>query len=389
MNVRPNKICFRIECADPAACIKALSDAGIPIFSVQQISEWEIQLHVPGQWRTALENICEAKGYSLRIFYLPASVGASLLGRPVLFILAATLIGLTMLVNSRVLFVRTEGNQKVARRLILETVESAGVYFGASRREIRNEQVKNILLENIPQLQWACVNTSGCVATVTVLERSDESENAVTDGVGHIVASADGIITSVTATAGTAMCRVGQAVTEGQLLISGFTDCERVIRAEWAEGEVFAQTKHILEGIIPLEYTEKTEISAVRKKYSLILGKKRINFFQNSGISDAACDRMYAEYYLKLPGGFVLPAALAVETCMERNTVQRCLPSGEAQQLLQDYLREYLLSHTVAGQILFSETRCTNLDSALVLTADYVCNEMIGRRQKENGDRYG
>ena len=61
-------------------------------------------------------------------------------------------------------------------------------------------------------------------------------------GVGSIVASRDGVITSITTTKGTPLCKAGQAVKAGQILISGYTDCGISIRADPAEGEVFAET---------------------------------------------------------------------------------------------------------------------------------------------------
>ena len=49
------------------------------------------------------------------------------------------------------------------------------------------------------------------------------------------------------------------------------------------------------------------------KKYAVIIGKKRINFYKGSGISDTSCDKMYLENYVTLPGGFILPIAIATE----------------------------------------------------------------------------
>ena len=37
---------------------------------------------------------------------------------------------------------------------------------------IRSEKVKNSLLQRIPQLQWAGINTDGCVAVISVREKT-------------------------------------------------------------------------------------------------------------------------------------------------------------------------------------------------------------------------
>ena len=91
-----------------------------------------------------------------------------MLFRPVLLAGLGILFLLAMYLPSRVLFIRVEGNMQIPDRQILAAAEECGIRFGASRREVRSEKVKNALLSSVPQLQWAGVNTAGCVATISV-----------------------------------------------------------------------------------------------------------------------------------------------------------------------------------------------------------------------------
>ena len=170
---------------------------------------------------------------------------------------------------------------------------------------------------------------------------------------------------------------MGQAVTKGQMLISGYTDCGIAIRAESAEGEVYAITERNLTVQTLLSCRNQVNITVSKKKYSLKIGKNRINFYKGSGISPTTCDRIYEENYITLPGGFVLPVAFVTEQW----TYYHCEDSvsEEHEQILSDFAKTYLLEQMVAGDILSSlETTATDT-SILTLEGTYACREMIGK----------
>jgi sporulation protein YqfD len=250
--------------------------------------------------------------------------------------------------------------------------------------------MKNALLEALPELRWAGINTYGCTAVISVSERAlfaDRQEQAT---VSSILASRDGIITSATAAQGNLLCSEGQAVKAGDVLISGYQDCEIALRAVHAEGEVYALTNRQLRAIVPLDWSVRTNSGAVSQKYSLIFGKKRINLWKGSGISDTTCVRMYEEYYITLPGGFYLPVRVGVERVIDGCTVDEVYPENETGAVLTDFAERYLNQQMVAGMITQSHIQ-TTCDGAIGrLTGNYFCVEMIGTlRHNEIGEYNG
>ena len=247
---------------------------------------------------------------------------------------------------------------------------------------MRSEKMKNALLQSLPQLQWAGINTSGCVAVISVRERQLTEEKPEAGGVASIVATRDGVITTVTATKGNALCKIGQAVKAGQTLISGYTDCGLSIQAVRAEGEIYAKTERDLTVIAPCGYEQRVESADAEKKYALIIGKKRINLYFGSGILDGSCVKMYEENYVTLPGGFQLPVALVTE-------VWFCNESGNAQaesadaSWLYDAAQRYLIGDMIAGQILSSDEELSQEDGIVTLSGHYACLEMIGKLREE------
>ena len=169
----------------------------------------------------------------------------------------------------------------------------------------------------------------------------------------------------------------------GEVLISGYTDCGISIRAEASDGEVYALTEQNLHICTPLECSVRGDMTRQEKKYSLIIGKNRINFYKGSGISDTTCDRMYEENYITLPGGFVLPVAVVTEVWTYYDcTEETALPEEQIGQL-SEFAADYLREQMVAGQILSASETVTTEDGALWLNGKYACREMIGRVQKE------
>ena len=368
------------ELPEALAKINAL---GIEIHFLQWVNELTVTFRIHrGRYRQ-LKEITEKRGETLSVrrrlgIYW---AGKTLMGRPVLVAGFLLLWILTAYLPSRILWVRVEGNHRVPRHQILEAAESQGVSFGASRRNLRSERIKNGILSQIPQLQWAGVNTAGCVATVSVRERALEDEDQEKIPISQIVAARDGYILSGTVARGTGMFQPGQAVRRGQVLISGYVDCDFCVRTVRSEGEIMAQTNRQITAVTPVQCVFRTEKKEVKQKISLLLRKKRINLWKDSGIYDATCVRMYKEYYITLPGGFRLPLGLCFEkyTLWETSVAEQ--EPGAVRSQLHNFSGRYLQQQMIAGTIRNSTEKLGQDHGAFVLKGYYICEEMIGREQ--------
>lgn len=342
-------------------------------FCIRQM-QCDLTVGIIDQTGGRVEHIVPATGYQL---------AKGLLRRPVLILGIALMLFLTIFIPSRVLFVIVTGNERVPQRQILAVATECGVYFGVPRNEIRSEQVKNRLLSEIPELKWVGVNTSGCVARISVRERALTEKRYDHTMISSLVASCDGVIQEITVRNGNPVCRVGQAVKKGQLLVSGYSDCGRCIYGTRADADIYAQTRHLLDVSILTEVNQKERIRSTRRKYGLLIGKKRINFYKGSGIYDTTCDRMYVEYPLTLPGGFRLPIALTVEEETNYHIVPVKLDVVELEPTLQRFAHSYLEHHMIAGKVSQSDYQLTQTAEVLHLLGDYICYEMIGQRRSE------
>ncbi|MCD7755073.1 MAG: sporulation protein YqfD [Firmicutes bacterium] len=372
--------------ADPAAALTAIHASGIVLYEAVSTDEMTLRFRLSRRSYPALQRVASRRGEKLELVGRRGLYWAAraMLKRPVLLVGIALILLLGFYLPTRVLFIQVEGNGSVPAKRILEAAQTCGIRFGASRQAVRSEQMKNALLQAIPELQWAGINTKGCVATISVRERqaAEDTEKSGA-GVSSIVAVCDGVIQSCTVTRGTAACKVGQAVSAGQVLISGYTDCGISILATRAEGEVYALTRHFFTAVTPTEWQIRGEQTVTVKKYSLIFGKKRINFYKGSGILDGTCAKMYTEDYLTLPGGFQLPIAIVTEEWVYYSESAQATQEADASALLSGFADTYLRSQMVAGRIL-SGTESTASDAGvMVLEGEYSCLEMIGQERSE------
>jgi len=380
----PGTVTVSLTGADISATLDILARRGIPLSHCSLVSELEALVTIRRSYLRKLEEICKKRGDTLRLTRRKGMYWTlrALWKRPVLTVGLMLYLLAALYLPTRVFFVRVVGNTSIPTRLILEAAADRGICFGASRREVRSEKMKNALLEAIPELQWAGVNTYGCTAEISVRERTQQENDQSLSRFGHIVACRDGVITSCNATRGTLVAAPGQAVSAGDILISGYTDCGLSIRAEQAQGEIFAATRHELQAVVPqISLSEGKNVQEL-KKYSLLVGKKRINLWKDSGIWDATCDRMYEEYYITLPGGFQLPLALAVERFDVSEYVQREIPQADAERCLSEMAERHLSRTMVAGTIHSRDISVTSGDGIWILAGEYRCTEMIGIMQR-------
>ena len=384
---------LELTSADISASLEALTKADIALFQLEPVGELELCFSAARKDYARIRKITRQRGDGLK---LCRKMGLywklqALLARPVLLGGLTLLALLLALLPTRVIFIQVSGNHLVSTNRILWAAENCGLRFGASRRAVRSEKLKNALLSAIPELQWAGVNTRGCTAVISVRERTPEEKAGEEENrVGSVVAARDGVIVSCTVLEGTAKCTPGQAVRQGQVLISGYTDCGICIRAAWAKGEVYARTRREITVITPAEWDERDAQTGSATRFSLIFGKKRINLWKGSGIWDSSCGRIETEYPLVLPGGFRLPVALAVEKLTFWNTEPTASIEAAAEAELKAFADDYLTSQMVAGKILYAVESVFPQAGGYVLTGQYDCLEMIGReRAEEMGENHG
>lgn len=377
-------ISIRITGADIPGTIKQITEYGIQLSDVVYISELTVTAAVHRKDFARVRSLLASRGDSCEISSKWGVVWSILQiqKRPVLVLGLLILMILTLYIPSRVLFIQVKGNENVETEKIVQALHHEGLYFGCSREKIRSEALKNSLLEKLPELDWIGITSSGCVATVEVRENYSEHSEEDPVIVSSLVAVCDAVVESVTATNGTPLCKPGQAVRRGQVLISGYQDHGLLIKASRASGEIYARTYRQLQVMMPAVSDVREQCGRVSTKFSLQIGKKQINFSKDSGISPAGCVKMYEKRYLTLPGGFQLPVAWITEKvyhCQSQTVPEAADSLSRAEEFADRYIRDQM----IAGEVISKEQTSQRKDDVFILSVAYACREQIGQHRIE------
>ena len=374
-----------IVSADIPGLLSLLCDKNIALDALQTVDEMTIRARFFYCDVAAIRRLTGKRGDQFVIIRKEGLYwnGHRFLNRPILSFLLVFIILMSIFLPTRIFFVRIEGNEEIPNRRILQAAEECGIRMFSSRRKVRSENVKNRLLESIPELQWVGVNTAGCIATISVAEKSVQNETLEQKAeVSSIVASRAGVIQACTVTRGNSLCYVGQAVNAGDVLVSGYTDCGIIVKATQAEAEILARTSRQLEVLSPGVTSKRVNITDRQTNFSILFGKKLVKLKKCSGISDATCVKIYNEYILTLPGGFSLPIGLIREQKIFYAYAETDIHS-DADWLTDEAVR-YLKTQMIAGQILDQNIQVQSEENVCVLSGQFECLEMIGQIKVED-----
>ena len=169
----------------------------------------------------------------------------------------------------------------------------------------------------------------------------------------------------------------------GDVLVSGAVyDLGGGVRPVCARAEIRARTRQELTGQIALTESEKQSAHGARTRWALRVGKKRINFYQNSGISNAECDKITCEYPFAIRGVFALPFSLVRERVQPYRTADAPVSEDAARAALEQALLQQLRETIGAdGTILAYETAAEVTGGVLTVTLTAECEQEIGRAQ--------
>lgn len=375
---------IRVTSAEPTLFLKQMVRQQILLENITFVDDLSLCFVIRKKDLSNLQLLCDRNGADLQIYEELGTLWRiqRITNRAVLVMGCVTLLLLSFIMPQRILFVVAEGNKTVSSAQIMDAAAECGLYFGVKRKEIRSEQVKNSILQLIPQLRWVGVNTRGCVAVITVSEKEREADKIPFPGISKIVALRDGVISSCTVTSGKPLCSNGQAVTQGQVLVSGISGSGILLDGCRSQAEIFGTTMRNVEAVMPEIRVQKGEILCTEKSISLILGKKRIIFDNSSRISGGICVKMYEEYYVRLPNGFRLPFGIAIEQRVYyEESVGTSLQQSDVS--LINAVHDYLCSQMISGEIRSAVESVQEEDGAIRLNATYLCHELIGKELLE------
>lgn len=365
--------------SDISKTIELLTQKGCLLYEIQYLNELTVRFEMNHQDLKIVKNVTSKCGDRIKIISVKGFLWSviSVYKRPVLLIFTILLLALTIYIPKHIFFIEIEGSYITSEDQILEYASECGLYFGCKADKIDSGAFKNKMISKLSHCRWIGVTASGCVATIHISENEiEKDQNIQKNTVSHIVAANDGLVDEITVTDGVQMCKVGQIVRKGQILISGYEDCGLFVRASNAQGTVYAKTSKQIDAVAP-QSNEKQPVSFEKNtSYALLIGKKQINLKNDSSISPTHCVKIRKEKYLTLPGGFKLPIALVKTSQIAYDNKDHDSDAGDV--WLGNYLRTYIQSQMLAGFVLQEQLDTEQTNGYTWISGSYYCREQIG-----------
>lgn len=366
----------------PARFLNLCAANGLDFWNVEYIDENALRLTLHAKDFRAIAPIARKSACRLRIVSRAGLVYTlRALRRRAAFALAPlALLLVCALINTHVLSFTFTGQETVTPRRILAAMEKNGLGYGTRISTVDASELRNYMLTEIPEIIWFTVTFHGSAAHVDVREREGAPE--IDDGraPADIVSDRCGVIEDISVYSGRAKVKAGDLVAPGTTLVTGEVELRKggTIRVR-ARADVWAQVYYKTTLALPLDGLEKRPTGRAYTRWSLILGKKRVDFYKKDGKEGDRYDKILSKYTLSLWEGFSLPVTLVRETLREYETCA-CARDGAhfAQALTAAAARQTLALDT---GVELGETAARKEEDVLYAYAYGACTRRIGRTQ--------
>ena len=390
VNLLRGSVKLEVVGAFPERFLNLCAQRGVAFWGVEQPDSRTLRLTVAWTDRKGLEELAQRCGCTLQRRG-KKGMPPFLLGfkKRYAFLTGLALALAAVCVLSRfVLVIEVEGNESVPSQVILSELRRQGLRPGVYGPSLPVREMTNEALLRLDDLSWMAVNLHGIRAQVVVRERLKKPELLDKSVLGDIVARAPGLVEHMEVWAGDAAVAKGSIVVPGETLIHGSVRMDppqySELSPEWfsvrAMGKVEGRTWRTLTAAIPLTAAVKTYDGEKTTRWWLSILGRRVNFFQNSGISYQRYDKIDDVWTPTLPGGGVLPLALGRETLRSYETQAAEVDAAAAQAMLEVQLLQRL--HALlgeSGEELSHSFTAQERDGLLTVILTAECREELGR----------
>jgi len=159
------------------------------------------------------------------------------------------------------------GLETIPESRVLQTLEELGVHPGSLRMSIDVRSAERRALLLMPELSWISINIEGSNVSVEISERRMPPIIVDAGAPCNLVASVEGQIVSINVFEGQALVQPGDAVAQGDILISGVTqDGAGNNLFRHARGEVRARIERQIILEIPLEQIRYVSTGEIKNR---------------------------------------------------------------------------------------------------------------------------
>ena len=236
--------------------------------------------------------------------------------------------------------IQTEDNETIEN--ITSDLEDTGLKIGEWKSKIDTKDIINKLRLKRQDIAWMGIELKGINAIVKIVKADEKPEIVDENEYCNIISDKTGIITKINAQNGTANVKVGDTVSVGTTLISGWLEGKYTgIRYVHAKGEIQAKVWHTKSKKVYYKQDIKEETGNQENKYSIKFNNFKINLSKRLS-KFKIYDTITLEKKFKIFSDFYLPISIEKTTYKEQENKQKIYKPEEAKNLGVSELEEEL-----------------------------------------------
>ena len=293
-------------------------------------------------------------------------------------------IGLIFFATSYVWKIDVEGNERVKDEAIVIALERMEVKTWIPKRRIDTLEIKQHLLANLDSLAYAGAEVKGTKLIITVKERDVIPEIISSNEPCNIVANKRAVVYKVIAKNGKGIVNKGDIVQEGQVLITGSIEDERLEKPllVHSEGSVIGTTWYNETINEPIIKTIKEETGEIHSTKEIQIGKKRIHLMSGDIPFEHYIQETKSEKLIKV--GFIDIPINTIEHIYKEVEIKEIEQNVDSlKQILAVLGVEKIMERVPLGaEVVSKEVTNSITDGVLTTKIDIEVREEIGVKQK-------
>lgn len=277
-------------------------------------------------------------------------------------------IGLLFFYSSYIWDIHFEGNEKWTDQMLLEFLDTKEVSPGMPKNKVDCSQIVKDIRAQYDDIVWVSASIDGSRLRIQIKENEDTFREEPTEekGEGHskvpienspenneeppptdLVASEDGVITSIITRSGVPLVHVGDTVKKGDILVSGrvevLNDAAEVTGYQYqqSDADIYADTQMTYRDQISLTYQEKIyDPYGQRRLWYIKLGPYQISLGMLS--HDFQKWETYTEeHQLRLGENFYLPVDYGMISIKSYQTKAKKYSEQKLQEILTQKFKHF------------------------------------------------
>lgn len=273
--------------------------------------------------------------------------------------------------------ITVSGNDRVTEVKIVDYLAKNGFKIGTRWDRVDKEQLEIAIMADFEDVAWISINKIGSTASIEINETVNKPELVDNKKATNVKAAKDGVIVRLEVLGGWAAVQEGEAVTAGDLLISGVRESEVDKKNHYthAYGSVFAEVNDEIS--IYVNRNQDERISTYSRDYNslFIFGFEIPLYFQkDAGNTIEEIEKKYLAV-----NEYRLPVGIIKNHCDYFETQTVSISDAELEALAKSELEKKKKDELGECEILSEDIKMDMKEDGCTITGKYKYIQDIGR----------